>query len=74
MLSKAVWSRSMLGLLCGSDSGGQWDPSGLNFMTSSPLRLGEWKERVQQLRDISSVVWDNMAFSVVADFRYDTPH
>uniref|UniRef100_A0A3B4AV04 Midasin n=1 Tax=Periophthalmus magnuspinnatus TaxID=409849 RepID=A0A3B4AV04_9GOBI len=69
LLSKAVWSRCMLGVLSGSVTGTRWDPSGLNLMTSSPLRLGEWRERVQQLRDVSSVALANLTFPVLADFR-----
>ncbi|KAK7907514.1 hypothetical protein WMY93_016126 [Mugilogobius chulae] len=70
LLSKAVWSHCMLGVLSSSSTGMQWDPSGLSLMTSTSLRLGEWKERVQQLQDLSSVILDNLAFPVLADFKW----
>lgn len=44
--------------------------SGLPVLSSSHVTLGEWVERVQQLRDINSLLWTNMAVSSVAAFRY----
>ncbi|XP_043076462.1 midasin [Puntigrus tetrazona] len=69
MLSRAVWSRCMLGVLSSTDAGGRWDPSGSHFLSSSRLTLGEWRERTGQLQDLSAVIWDNMAMSELADFR-----
>uniref|UniRef100_A0AAR2K8H5 Midasin n=1 Tax=Pygocentrus nattereri TaxID=42514 RepID=A0AAR2K8H5_PYGNA len=69
MLSRAVWSRCILGVLSGSEVGGRWDPSGSSFLSSSRVTLGEWRERVGQLQDLSAVLWDNMAMSELFDFR-----
>lgn len=70
MLSRAVWSRCMLGVLSNTDTGGRWDPSGSYFLSSSRVTLGEWRERTGQLQDLSAVIWDNMAMTELADFRY----
>ncbi|XP_028858240.1 midasin [Denticeps clupeoides] len=69
MLSRAVWSRCMLGALSSSDSGSRWDPSGAAFLSSSRVTLGEWRERTSQLQDLRAVLWDNMALPSLADFR-----
>ncbi|XP_067273008.1 midasin [Pseudorasbora parva] len=69
MLSRAVWSRCMLGVLSNTDAGGRWDPSGSHFLSSSRVTLGEWRERTGQLQDLSAVIWDNMAMPELADFR-----
>ncbi|XP_053499982.1 midasin [Ictalurus furcatus] len=69
MLSRAVWSRCVLGVLSSSETGGCWDPSGSSFLTSSRVTLGEWRERIGQLQDLSAVLWDNLAMSELADFR-----
>lgn len=44
--------------------------SGLPVLSSSHVTLGAWVERRQQLRDVSAVLWTNMAVPVVAEFRY----
>ncbi|XP_032398227.1 midasin [Etheostoma spectabile] len=69
LLSKAVWSYCMMGVLCSSDPGGGWDPSGAALLSLSDVTLGEWKERIQQLQDVSAVLWDNMAVPALAEFR-----
>ena len=69
MLSKAVWSRSVLGVLSNSETGGKWDPTETSLLSSSHVTLGEWRERVQQLQDGSAVLWDNMALPALAPFR-----
>ncbi|XP_051581140.1 midasin isoform X2 [Myxocyprinus asiaticus] len=69
MLSRAVWSRCMLGVLSSTDTAGRWDPSGSHFLSSSRVTLGEWRERTGQLQDLSAVIWDNMAMPELADFR-----
>ncbi|XP_056150027.1 midasin [Lampris incognitus] len=69
LLSKSVWSRCILGVLSSSDTGGQWDPSGTALLTSSHVTLGEWRERIQQLQDVTAVLWDNMAIAALAEFR-----
>lgn len=69
MLSKAVWSRCMLGVLSSSEATGQWEPSEDALLSLSRVSLGEWKERIQQLQDVSAVLWDNMALPSLAEFR-----
>nr|XP_046228345.1 midasin isoform X2 [Scatophagus argus] len=69
LLSKAVWSRCMLGVLSNCETGGQWHPSGTALLSMSHVTLGEWKERIQQLQDVSAVLWDNMAIPTLAEFR-----
>lgn len=70
VLSKAVWSRCVLGVLSSSESGGQWAPSGEALLSHSYITLGEWKDRIQQLQDLSAVLWDNMGMPSLAEFRY----
>lgn len=69
MLTKAVWSRCMLGVLSNSETGGQWETSGEALLSFSHITLGEWKERIQQLQDMSAVLWDNMSMPTLAEFR-----
>ncbi|XP_075869163.1 midasin [Nelusetta ayraudi] len=69
LLSRAVWSRCMLGVLSSSEAAGRWEPSGEALLSMSRVSLGEWKERVQQLQDVSAVMWDNMALPSLAEFR-----
>ncbi|XP_068197957.1 midasin isoform X4 [Antennarius striatus] len=69
LLSKAVWSRCVLGVLNGSETGGQWEPSGAPLLSLSHITLGEWRERIQQLQDVSAVLWDNMALPTLAEIR-----
>ena len=60
----------MLGVLSSSEAGGRWEPSGAALLSLSHVTLGEWKERIQQLQDVSAVLWDNMAIPTLAEFRY----
>ncbi|XP_047429048.1 midasin isoform X2 [Mugil cephalus] len=69
LLSKAVWSHCMLGVLSSGHTGGRQDPSGAALFALSSVTLEEWKERIQQLQDVSAVLWDNMAFHALAEFR-----
>ncbi|TMS12010.1 hypothetical protein E3U43_016968 [Larimichthys crocea] len=69
LLSKAVWSHCMLGVLSSSETGGRWEPSAAALLCLSHVTLGEWKERIQQLQDVSAVLWDNMAIPTLAEFR-----
>ncbi|XP_030636974.1 midasin [Chanos chanos] len=69
MLSRAVWSRCMLGILSNAEAGVHWDPTGTSFLNSSHVTLGEWRERTAQLQDLSAVLWDNMALPALSDFR-----
>ncbi|KAM7394956.1 hypothetical protein PAMA_006612 [Pampus argenteus] len=69
LLSKAVWSRCVLGVLSSSETEGRWEPSAGALLSLSHVTLGEWKERIQQLQDVSAVLWDNMAIPALAEFR-----
>ncbi|KAM4713456.1 midasin isoform 2-T2 [Anableps anableps] len=67
LLSKAVWSHCMLGVLNNDVGTGRWEAEAL--LSLSQVSLGEWKERIQQLEVVSSVLWENMAFPAMAHFR-----
>lgn len=64
-----MWSHCTLGVLVNSETGGRWEPSATALLSLSRVTLGEWKERIQQLQDVSAVLWDNMAIPALADFR-----
>ncbi|XP_066867568.1 midasin isoform X2 [Kogia breviceps] len=68
-LSRAVFSKCCFEVLTSSYRASPWDVSGLPILSSSHVTLGEWVERSQQLQDISSVLWTNMAVPSVAEFR-----
>ncbi|XP_055981327.1 midasin [Sorex fumeus] len=68
-LGRAVFSKCCFELLTSSGREGAWDVSGLPILSSSHVTLGEWVERTQQLRDINSVLWTNMAVPSMAEFR-----
>ncbi|KAK2856665.1 hypothetical protein Q5P01_005400 [Channa striata] len=69
LLSKAVWSHCMMRLLIGSETGDHWEPSRDNLLSLSHVTLGQWKKSIQQLQDVSAVLWDNMAIPALAEFR-----
>ncbi|XP_077366934.1 midasin isoform X3 [Festucalex cinctus] len=69
LLNKAVWSYCALGVLNSSVTGRPWEPSGTGLLFVSHVTLGEWKEQTRQLQDLSSILWDNMAFPPLADLR-----
>ncbi|KAM5256760.1 midasin [Ctenodactylus gundi] len=68
-LCRATFSKCCFEVLTSSCKAGAWDMSGLPILSSSHVTLGEWVERVQQLQDISSLLWTNMAIPSVAEFR-----
>ncbi|XP_070306217.1 midasin isoform X2 [Odocoileus virginianus] len=68
-LSRAVFSKCCFEVVTSSCRAGRWDVSGLPVLSSSRVTLGEWAERCQQLRDVSAMLWTNMAVPVVAEFR-----
>ncbi|XP_059970578.1 midasin isoform X2 [Mesoplodon densirostris] len=68
-LSRAVFSKCCFEVLTSSYRASPWDVSGLPILSSSHVTLGEWVERSQQLQDMSSVLWTNMAVPSVAEFR-----
>ena len=59
----------MLGVLMSSETRDRWEPSAAVLLSLSHVTLGEWKERIQQLQDVSAVLWDNMAIPALAEFR-----
>ncbi|XP_061609171.1 midasin isoform X3 [Phyllopteryx taeniolatus] len=69
LLNKALWSHCTLGVLTGSATGRQWEPSGSALLFVSHVTLGEWKEQILQLQDLSAILWDNMAFPALEDLR-----
>uniref|UniRef100_A0A3P8WSX5 Midasin n=1 Tax=Cynoglossus semilaevis TaxID=244447 RepID=A0A3P8WSX5_CYNSE len=69
LLPKAVWSHCMLGVFMSSKTGERWEPSATALLSFSDVTLGEWKERIQQLQEVSAVLWDNMAMPALAEFR-----
>ncbi|KAF3831765.1 hypothetical protein GH733_000577 [Mirounga leonina] len=68
-LSRAVFSKCCFEVLTNSCKASPWDVSGFPILSSSHVTLGEWVERALQLRDISLVLWTNMAMPSVAEFR-----
>ncbi|XP_018599206.2 midasin isoform X2 [Scleropages formosus] len=69
MLTGAVRSRCVQGILSSREVGASWDPTGSGLLASSNVTLGEWQERTGQLQDLSAALWDNMALSTLADLR-----
>lgn len=65
-----MFSKCCIEIVTSSCRASPWDVSGLPILSSSHVTLGEWVERCQQLRDVSSMLWTNMAVPVVAEFRY----
>ncbi|XP_032340488.1 LOW QUALITY PROTEIN: midasin [Camelus ferus] len=68
-LGRAVFSKCCFEVLTSSCRASPWDVSGLPVLSSLHVTLGEWVEKAQQLRDINSVLWTNMAVPSVAEFR-----
>ncbi|XP_036895348.1 midasin isoform X2 [Sturnira hondurensis] len=68
-LSRAMFSKCCFEVLTSSCRASPWDVSGLPILSSSHVTLGEWVERAQQLQDIGSVLWTNMAIPSLAEFR-----
>ncbi|XP_048209797.1 midasin isoform X2 [Perognathus longimembris pacificus] len=69
ILCRAVFSKCCFDVLTSSCRASTWDVSGLSIL-SSHVTLGEWVERAQQLQDISSLLWTNMAVPSIAEFRH----
>ncbi|KAF3702507.1 Midasin Dynein-related AAA-ATPase MDN1 MIDAS-containing protein [Channa argus] len=69
LLSKAVWSHCMLRVLTKSETGDHPEPSGDNFFSLSHVMIGQWKKSIQQLQDVSAVLWENMAIPALSEFR-----
>uniref|UniRef100_A0A8B9J147 Midasin n=1 Tax=Amazona collaria TaxID=241587 RepID=A0A8B9J147_9PSIT len=70
ILTRAVFSKCLFEILTSSSKTSQWDVSGLPVLSSSHVTLGEWMERAQQLHEVSTAVWTNLAVSSIADFRH----
>ncbi|KAM6280529.1 midasin isoform 1-T1 [Porphyrio hochstetteri] len=70
ILTRAVFSKCFFEILTSSSKTSQWDVSGLPVLSSSHVTLGEWVERAQQLHEVSTALWTNLAVSSIADFRH----
>ncbi|XP_071597429.1 midasin [Heliangelus exortis] len=70
ILTRAVFSKCFFEILTSSSKTSQWDVSGLPVLSSSHVTLGEWMERAQQLHEVNTALWTNLAVSSIADFRY----
>ncbi|KAM9018411.1 midasin isoform 3-T4 [Ara ararauna] len=70
ILTRAVLSKCLFEILTSSSKTSQWDVSGLPVLSSSHVTLGEWMERAQQLHEVSTAVWTNLAVSSIADFGH----
>ncbi|KAH0622150.1 hypothetical protein JD844_024188 [Phrynosoma platyrhinos] len=69
ILSRAVFSKCLSEILTSSSKWTQWDVTGLPVLSASNVTLGEWRGRAQQLREVSTVLWTNLAFSTLAEYR-----
>ena len=65
-----MFAKCCFEIVTSSCGAGPWDVSGLPVLSSSRVTLGEWVERCRQLRDVSAMLWTNMAVPVAAEFRY----
>ncbi|XP_025949160.1 midasin [Dromaius novaehollandiae] len=70
ILTRAVFSKCFFEILTSSSKTSQWDVSGLPVLSSSLVTLGEWMERAQQLHEVTTALWTNLAVSSIAEFRY----
>ncbi|XP_015262586.1 PREDICTED: midasin [Gekko japonicus] len=70
ILSRAVFSKCLSEILTSSSQWSQWDVTGLPLLLASNVTLGEWMERAQQLQEVRAVLWNNLAFSSMAEFRF----
>ncbi|XP_053143364.1 midasin isoform X2 [Hemicordylus capensis] len=70
IMSRAVFSKCLSEILTSSSKWSQWDVTGLPVLSASHVTLGEWLERAQQLWEVSSVLWTNLPFSSMAEFRF----
>ncbi|XP_061479315.1 midasin isoform X2 [Rhineura floridana] len=69
ILSRAVFSKCLSEILTNSSKWSQWDVTGLPVLSASNVTLGERLERAQQLQELSTVLWTNLPFSSMAEFR-----
>ncbi|NXN90988.1 MDN1 protein, partial [Rhinopomastus cyanomelas] len=70
ILTRAIFSKCFFEILTSSSKISQWDVSGLPLLSSSHVTLGEWMERAQQLHEVSTALWTNLAVPSVLDFRH----
>uniref|UniRef100_A0A8D0DW25 Midasin n=1 Tax=Salvator merianae TaxID=96440 RepID=A0A8D0DW25_SALMN len=68
-LSGAVFSKCLSEMLTSSSKWSQWDVSGLPVLSASNVTLGECQEKARQLQEVSTILWTNLAFSSMAEFR-----
>ncbi|XP_060119521.1 midasin-like [Heteronotia binoei] len=70
ILSRAVFSKCLSEILTSSGKWSQWEVTGLPLLLASNVTLGEWLERAQQLQEVRAVLWNNLTFSFMAEFRF----
>ncbi|XP_054255246.1 midasin [Indicator indicator] len=70
ILTRAIFSKCFFEILTSSSKTRQWDVSGLPVLASSHVTLGEWMERAQQLHEVSTALWTNLAVSSIVDFSH----
>ncbi|XP_060128572.1 midasin isoform X2 [Zootoca vivipara] len=70
ILSRAIFSKCLSEILTSSSKWSQWDVTGLPVLSASNVTLGERLERAQQLQEVSTVLWTNLPFSSMAEFRF----
>uniref|UniRef100_A0A8D2KWR3 Midasin n=1 Tax=Varanus komodoensis TaxID=61221 RepID=A0A8D2KWR3_VARKO len=73
ILSRAVFSKCLSEILTSSNKWSQWDVTGLPLLSASNVTLGGCLERAQQLQEASTILWTNLAFSAIAEFRFTDP-
>ncbi|KAG8456773.1 hypothetical protein GDO86_002525, partial [Hymenochirus boettgeri] len=69
ILSRAVFSKCFCEVLTSSSKAIPWDVTGFPVLISSRVSVGEWTERLQQLKEMSAILWSNMSVSSIASFR-----
>ncbi|XP_067882619.1 midasin [Heterodontus francisci] len=70
ILCRAVESKCFFEILINTNLGTCGSVSGIDVIMASHVTLGEWLERTQQLQEVSSVLWTNMAVGSFAEFRF----
>ncbi|XP_078068621.1 midasin [Mustelus asterias] len=70
ILCRDVQSKCFFEILTNTKQSTSGTVSGTGVIMVSHVTLGEWLERMQQLQEVSLVLWTNMAVCSFADFRF----
>ncbi|XP_072355863.1 midasin [Scyliorhinus torazame] len=70
ILCRDVQSKCFFEILTNTNQRTSGSVSGTGVIMVSHVTLGEWQERMQQLQEISLVLWTNMAVCSFANFRF----